>query len=1133
MAGRNSIVKVMTLVAAVFCVMIFTSSAVYAYIDLPGKFGKGSNVWFGGELWVICEEDVVADDNTGQKGILLISQYALEQTEMYRGSINGGWDDSVLRDYLKGHFEKSLMMTPTERNSVLTAVKDYGKEDVGLLGDRFFVFNPSEADEYLTKLMIPYRSLQRKVNWTERRGGETTEWWLRGNKGNKGYMVDKEGNVVDTTIGTGYFAAVRPAFYLDSSQVQSYTKDSEDCYVITFKDGSKSTNGKKPAMYMGLGDVKAWNNSADARWLYFGSENDNGDPAKWCVVGFDGKGLHNTPEGNIITMHAASFGNTWFGGNNEYSASNLKAEIDKRVRKLKDGEISAIILRNLMTQSYSNSSIRVDGIAGIPVAGAAYWPMSCYEADSLSDPLKGNSSGYWWLRSPAANRYAAFVGRGGVVQDRPGVDEVPPDGSGGWCGIRPACRLDGNKILFTSPAVGGKVSGTVGPIAFKEVGNTTTTEWKATIKDSAHKKFTVKPLAMMCDASETVLSYNNAAIGENEYISAIITDQFDNILYYGRFKNCKDESDRSGKIRVELGSVLNNVGKLYFFNEQCNGDKRTDFSSDLQEGSIAAGHDYEFKGFVWTGNDTNGYTKAAAKYKCRKTGCGHEEMVTANMESAITEPTCEGAGKTEYTAFVGWDQSLDDQDHTESKTGKHVDPTGHKWNEATCTTPKTCSVCGTEEGEPLGHKWEFAGFEWTGNEKDGYTAATAKYVCKNNADHKETVNTVTLTEDVIKPTCTEGGKTVYTAIVEKTDSLDGEKHTESKDAKLTDKLGHAWKAATCTTPKTCSVCGTKEGEPLGHKWDEATCTTPKTCSVCGMKEGEPLGHKWNEATCTTPKTCLVCGTKEGEPLGHKWDEATCTTPKTCSVCGTKEGEPLGHKWDDGIVSKEPTTTESGEKLFTCSVCKATRTETIPMLKPDDKEADEAEEDEDLPVVDINKTDTIANFKKKQMKIVFPANKKVDNYRIQYRLAGEKWTSDWSAGKGTYIVKNLKRYSLCEFRIAGYVKLDDGTWIRSKWSKISYRYMSSAPLKTVRAGKKSIKVTWKKDGKSDGYKIQYALKKSMAGKKIITVNGRSKTKSTIKKLKKGKTYFIRIRPIKKRSGKVYLGVLSGIRKAKAK
>lgn len=32
----------------------------------------------------------------------------------------------------------------------------------------------------------------------------------------------------------------------------------------------------------------------------------------------------------------------------------------------------------------------------------------------------------------------------------------------------------------------------------------------------------------------------------------------------------------------------------------------------------------------------------------------------------------------------------------------------HKWNEATCETPKTCSICGKTEGDPLGHKWEKA-----------------------------------------------------------------------------------------------------------------------------------------------------------------------------------------------------------------------------------------------------------------------------------------------------------------------------------------------------------------------------------------------------------------------------------------
>ena len=240
-----------------------------------------------------------------------------------------------------------------------------------------------------------------------------------------------------------------------------------------------------------------------------------------------------------------------------------------------------------------------------------------------------------------------------------------------------------------------------------------------------------------------------------------------------------------------------------------------------------------------------------------------------------------------------------------------------------------------------------------------------------------------------------------------------------------------------------------------------------------------------------------------------------------------------------MQTKAPTTTETGEKLFTCSVCKATRTETIPMLKtddpkPDEKEAEDAKEDKTLPVVDINKTDTIGNFKKKQMKIVFPANKKVDNYRIQYRLAGKKtWTSDWSAGKGTYVVKNLKKYSLCEFRIAGYVQLDDGTWIRSKWSKISYRYMSSVPLKIVKAGKKKITATYKKDSKADGYRIQYALKKNMAGKKTVTVKGRSRTKCTIKGLKKRKTYYIRVRPIKKKYGRIYIGILSGKKKVKVK
>ena len=70
-----------------------------------------------------------------------------------------------------------------------------------------------------------------------------------------------------------------------------------------------------------------------------------------------------------------------------------------------------------------------------------------------------------------------------------------------------------------------------------------------------------------------------------------------------------------------------------------------------------------------------------------------------------------------------------------------------------------------------------------------------------------------------------------------------------------------------------------------HEWIEATCTEPKTCSVCGETEGDPLGHDWKEATCTEPKTCSVCGETEGAPLGHDYSKASFFKRGVCSRCG--------------------------------------------------------------------------------------------------------------------------------------------------------------------------------------------------------------------------------------------------------
>jgi hypothetical protein len=51
------------------------------------------------------------------------------------------------------------------------------------------------------------------------------------------------------------------------------------------------------------------------------------------------------------------------------------------------------------------------------------------------------------------------------------------------------------------------------------------------------------------------------------------------------------------------------------------------------------------------------------------------------------------------------------------------------------------------------------------------------------------------------------------------------------------------------------------------------------------------------------------------------------------------------------------------------------------------------------------------------------------------------------------------------------------------------------------------IKWQKDYDADFYQIQYSTKKSFKGKKSKTVYGR---KCTIKKLKKGKTYYFRVR-----------------------
>ena len=83
-------------------------------------------------------------------------------------------------------------------------------------------------------------------------------------------------------------------------------------------------------------------------------------------------------------------------------------------------------------------------------------------------------------------------------------------------------------------------------------------------------------------------------------------------------------------------------------------------------------------------------------------------------------------------------------------------------------------------------------------------------------------------------------------------------------------------------------------------------------------------------------------------------------------------------------------------------------------------------------------------------------------------------------------------------------------------------------------KKTIQVQWKKLSGVTGYQVQTALdKKFKKGKKTYTVKKAKTTKKTIKKLKRKKKYFVRVRAYKTVNGKKYYGSWSKAKSVKVK
>lgn len=208
----------------------------------------------------------------------------------------------------------------------------------------------------------------------------------------------------------------------------------------------------------------------------------------------------------------------------------------------------------------------------------------------------------------------------------------------------------------------------------------------------------------------------------------------------------------------------------------------------------------------------------------------------------------------------------------------------------TCTTGKTCALCGAEYGI-LGHDWG----EWTPNGNGTHTVSCTR----SNCDAVETAD------------CTGGTATCSTKAV---CEVCGEEYGE-KDSNNHDLVQHAAKAPTCTEKgwdayETCSRCDHTtytELPALNHDYQavtvEPTCETDGytifTCSRCKdsytADPTDQLGHKfgaWSpngtgsqSASCLR-QGCAHTGSTDCRKFTFRTAEGEALT--FCPVCGQAE-----------------------------------------------------------------------------------------------------------------------------------------------------------------------------------------------------------------------------------------------------
>ena len=346
-------------------------------------------------------------------------------------------------------------------------------------------------------------------------------------------------------------------------------------------------------------------------------------------------------------------------------------------------------------------------------------------------------------------------------------------------------------------------------------------------------------------------------------------------------------------------------------------------------------------------------------------GMSHKWSGTATCTSGRTCTECGGSSEPLGHDWGTWTQNSDEKTHTRicKRDTSHTETENCHGGTATCTQRATCTVCGAEYGDALGHDFTTS---WTHDDNEHWKQCSRCDAKDDVSPHTWDSGTITTA-----PTCTKAGKKTYSCTkcdATKIEPIPATGHSwksdwtsdathhwyecDNKNCDVTDNAGkkgyaeHSGGKATCTQNAVCEFCKAEYGEKLPHDFtaetvdakylkSAATCTEKavyyKSCAVCGLSSegtadeatffsGNALDHNWGAWTQNSDEKThtRICkrDTSHTETENCHGGTATCTQRATCTVCGAEYGDALGHDFTTSW------THDDNEHWKQCSRCDA-------------------------------------------------------------------------------------------------------------------------------------------------------------------------------------------------------------------